>query len=141
MTERIWYRSGFKYQLAGDYVTQICVRPPRDVAADFVELTAEGWLTVKKGFAFDGPSVPEWIPMREDTRRMMMRGSCVHDALYELLRQGLIWDREGADNELRRMCLEDGLPADEAESVWRAVQAYGASAADPHHAQAAVSAP
>ena len=60
-----------------------------------------------------------------------MRGSLVHDALYQLMREGLLdlgW-RETADQELRRVCLEDGMSAIRAWWVYKAVRFGGESSA------------
>lgn len=144
MTERIWYRRiGSAYQLAGDAITQTSLRPAEEIHTDLISLTTGGLLTVRKYYCWDGASVPAIIPMNARTFKRIHRGSLYHDALYDLMRQGWLFepDREAADNELRRVCLEDGMPEEEAESVWRAVRDYGGPSADPHRAVAPVGAP
>lgn len=141
---RIWYRQGYRYQLAGDYVQRIRIRPADPIVTQFIELTSEGVLTVRKGYCWDGPSVPEpFATFGARGMAQLMRGSLVHDACYQLMREALLSERErlAADDELRRMCLEDGMTEDEAESVWRGVRDYGGRSADPHRAQAPVCAP
>jgi len=62
-----------------------------------------------------------------------MRGSLVHDAIYQLLRMQLIDIRyrlEG-DIELRRVCLEDGMCSFRAWYVYHSVRAFAAGSADP----------
>ena len=77
--KRISYRSGYKYQLAKNYVQQIKIKPAADITEpDFIKLTKDGTLTVKKGYAWDGPSGP--VP---DTKENL-RASLVHDALYHM---------------------------------------------------------
>ncbi len=59
----------------------------------------------EKVMHWDGPS-----GLTIDTPNFM-RGSLVHDTLYQLLRNELIeqkW-RDEADEELRRICREDGM--------------------------------
>ena len=54
--EYIFYKKGYKYQLDADYSTNIPVRPDSDINSDYIVLSSEGGLTIKKGYAWDGPS-------------------------------------------------------------------------------------
>ena len=76
----IKYRSDYKYQLASDYRIQIPIRPAADIDTEFIRLATDGELTVKKGYAWDGPSGPVI-----DTKKNL-RAALVHDALYQLMR-------------------------------------------------------
>ena len=123
----IKYRSGYKYQLVEEYQVKVSVLPKNDIKTDFIELSTEGMLIIKNGYAWDGPSGPTI-----DTPNFM-RGSLVHDALYQLLRNELIdekW-RDEADEELRRICCEDGMPKICARWVYIAVRKWGKVAASP----------
>ena len=71
----IAYNDGYKYQLKREYSQQIDIKPNRHVDMDFIILTMTGFLIIKKGYAWDGPSGPTI-----DTPNFM-RGSLVHDAL------------------------------------------------------------
>ena len=130
--EYIRYRSGYKYQLAKDYQVKVAIILEKDVPADdatkeFLELKRDGRLIVKTGYAWDGPSGPTI-----DTPSFM-RGSLVHDALYQLLRSGDIgqeW-RDEADEELRRICRKDGMSRLCSNWVHWAVRKFGKMAADP----------
>jgi hypothetical protein len=134
----IKYRSGYKYQLAEDYLVKVSVVPLQDIDTDYVGLTTQGMLLIKKGYAWDGPSGPTI-----DTKDFM-RGSLVHDALYQLMRNRHLsktrW-REEADNELKRMCLEDGMWSIRAAWVHRGVRVGGGPAADPAATKPVVIAP
>ena len=103
---RIHYRSGYKYQLLRDYTVAVAVYPKDNIATQFIELDADGMLIIKAYYAWDGPSGPTI-----DTKNFM-RGSLIHDALYQLMREEYIdgeqW-REQADRELRKSCREDGM--------------------------------
>ena len=126
--ECIAYKGGYKYQLKQDYSTEIGIRPTAPVDTEFLSLTAGGRLTVKKGYAWDGPSGPT-----VDTLNFM-RGSLVHDALYQLMREGhLDRDRhkEPADRLLQKMCREDGMTALRAWQVYQGVHLFGNPATDP----------
>ena len=93
-----------------------------------MDLTTEGWITIKKGYAWDGPSGPTI-----DTRNFM-RGSLIHDALYQLMRARKLdidEHRKPADELLRKMCREDRMSAIRAWWVYRGVRIGGKPAADP----------
>lgn len=101
----IRYRSGYKYQLVETYSIQTSILPRKIAHHGFIRLGRNGLLTVAAGYAWDGPSGPTI-----DTKNFL-RGSLVHDALYQLMREGLLdvgW-REDADSELVRICKEDGM--------------------------------
>ena len=117
----IRYRSGYKYQLVESHELIVGVTPTVDVETDYIDLAATGFLLIKKGYAWDGPSGPAI-----DTKNFM-RGSLVHDALYQLIRHehiGANW-RAQADLELKRICREDGMSRLRAWWVHRGVQWLG----------------
>ena len=126
--ECIAYKSGYKYQLKETYSVRIDIRPDAAVDAEYLALTAGGMLTVKKGYAWDGPSGPTIDTLN------FMRGSLVHDALYQLMRERHIDGaqyRETADRLLQAMCREDGMSAARAWLVYQGVRFGGGYSADP----------
>lgn len=127
---QICYRSGYKFQLVQEYTVEIPVTPDADVRTDYIHLDLDGQLVVKKGYAWDGPSGPTI-----DTRNFM-RGSLVHDALYQLMRQEEIskarWRNE-VDRILRTMCREDGMNAIRAWWVYLGVRKFGDPSASPEN--------
>lgn len=137
-TATIKYKKGYKYQLAEDYETEVGVKPGEDVETDFIYLTAAGKILIKKGYAWDGPSGPTI-----DTKNFM-RGSLVHDALYQLMRGEQLdrkTNRAKADDELKRMCLEDGMFKLRAWYVHRGVRIGAGPAADPYSKKETYEAP
>jgi hypothetical protein len=124
-TPCIRYRCGFKYQLVRDYRGELAlVRPAGDIVHEYIELTRDGLIYIRRGYAWDGPSGPTI-----DTKNFM-RGSLVHDALYQLIREGMLsidW-REAADQELRLICIEDGMSVPRAWWVYAGVRYGGAGA-------------
>jgi len=78
------YRGEYKYQLAKDEQFQTGFRPPVDIYTTRIWLTAKGLLTVLEGYAWDGVSGPVI------DRKTNMHGGLKHDALYELMRKGLL---------------------------------------------------
>lgn len=126
VTEQIAYRAGYKYQLDGQYLIATAIFPGVVIDHDFISLGTNGFLSIRAGYAWDGPSGPTI-----DTKNFM-RGSLVHDALYQLMRARLLdcgW-RETADNELRRICREDGMTWLRAWWVFRAVRLAGENSAE-----------
>ena len=96
----------YKYQLTADYIIQIDIKPAQNKEFEFLSLSSEGVLTIRKYYAWDGPSGPT-----RDTRNFM-RGSLVHDALYQLMRLSALdykVHRKRADEILKEICREDGM--------------------------------
>lgn len=125
--KQIAYREGYRYQLAEDYGMPIDIKPPAPISNRFVRLSADGWLSIRNDYAWDGPSGPAI-----DTPNFM-RGSLVHDALYQLMREGLLdrAHRARADEILQEICIEDGMSLARAWWVHLGVRLGGGPAADP----------
>ena len=136
--EYISYKKGYKYQIVEEYQEDIDILPLEDIDTDYIDLTAEGRLTLKSGYAWDGPSGPTF-----DTRNFM-RGSLVHDALYQLMREEKL-DRETyrkpADELLRLMCRQDGMWWLRAWWVYMGVRWGGDPSADPANKKTVIKAP
>jgi hypothetical protein len=128
---RIHYRNlwGYKYQLAVTYAVKIPIQPKTVlvIPGGWVSLTTEGVLRIEKGYCWDGPSGPTI-----DTRNFM-RGSLVHDALYQLMRLMLLNAsyRKAADELLRQHCIEDGMSRIRAAWLYRGLRMFAAFAAKP----------
>jgi len=120
-------RLKYKYILVDDcyYKTGVQVKKPGDY--NYLLITETGDLTVKKGYAWDGPSGPTI-----DTKNFM-RASLIHDALYQLMREKKIdqQQRLKADQVLRNICLECGMSRFRAWLVFNAVRFAGAKSARP----------
>ena len=131
------YTSGYKHQLFETDSTNIAIFPLLDIETPFISLTKTGKLTIEKGYASDGASGGAF-----DTKTIM-RGAFFHDALYQLLRLGLLPPiyRVEADEELRRICLEDGMWSVRAWWVYHAVRLGGGPSADPANKRKVFTAP
>jgi len=73
-----------------------------------------------------------------------MRGSLVHDALYQLMREDLLDNdttREPADRLLQSMCREDGMSAIRAWWVYHGLRIGGNPAANPDNQRPVTKAP
>lgn len=104
--DKIKYKDGYKHQLFEDYRLNVGIIPPKyPIDTPFIKLDMQGNLTIKAGYAWDGASGPTF-----DTPTCK-RGSLVHDALYQLMREEQIslTNRQKADQLLRDICIEDGM--------------------------------
>ena len=121
--ERICYRkiTQYKYQIHTSYQFRTNIQPAEAIHTDFVQLKKNGLLLISENYAWDGPSAPTI-----DTKTFM-RGSLVHDALYQLIRLGYLPEesRDQADLLLKKICLEDGMNPFRASYVYRAVHWFG----------------
>ena len=124
---QIAYTEGYKYQLAEDYHVVIDIRPHVPVSTRYIRLGQDGSLFIRQDYAWDGPSGPAI-----DTPNFM-RGSLVHDVLYQLIRAGLLDDsyRARADAILHEICREDGMSAIRAWWVHLGVRFGGSAAVRP----------
>ena len=124
--ECISYKKGYKYQLTESYSIKITIKPNAEIDFDYISLSKEGVMSIKKGYAWDGPSGPTIDTLN------FMRGSLVHDALYQLMREQILEKsihREPADKLLQKICKEDGMSLIRAWWVYYGVRVGGDSAA------------
>lgn len=121
--KRLAYKEGYKFQTAENYSVQTTILGVT-ASTSYAHLNTEGLLTIYAGYAWDGASGPAI-----DTPDFI-RGSCVHDVLYQLIWEGLIpiYYRKDADNILIRICKEDGMFAARRWWVKLAVNTFGARA-------------
>lgn len=128
MVRCIAYNDGYKYQLKQTHTVAIEIKPSKAIDIEYVALDCDGNLTMQKGYAWDGPSGPTLDTLS------FMRGSLVHDALYQLMREECLdrnLHREAADRVLQRICIEDGMCRIRAWWVYHAVRICANPAADP----------
>ncbi len=128
-------RRKYKYNLHSDFEfdADIQVNEDADIQVnedkdgELLSITKSGKLVIKKGYSWDGPSGPTI-----DTKNFM-QGSLVHDALYQLMREGVIaqHQRKRADEILREICIADKMSKLRAWYVYKAVRIGGASSAKP----------
>jgi hypothetical protein len=133
----IYYKKGYKYQLTTSYQVHVSIYPEKPIDTDYIKLSMNGILIIAKGYAWDGPSGPAI-----DTKNFM-RGSLVHDALYQLMRlEHLDRDyRQLADRILQRLCKEDGMSSIRAWIVYQSVRLFGDPSADPANKKPVINAP
>ena len=98
------YKGGYKYILEEREIFKVPWLRGYNLNLDYV-CVYNGLVIAKAGYAWDGASGPAI-----DTKTNM-RGSLIHDILYQLMREGLIpYElRKKADYLLRDTCREDGM--------------------------------
>ena len=131
------FRSDYKYQLVNNYEIyigkedpkiKIPIVPKSNILTHFIELDTDGNLLVKRDYAWDGPSGP----VKDSNENM--RASLIHDALYQLMRQGELSQkthRKGADQLFKDICKEDGVSVYLASIYYKALRKFGKPAASP----------
>ena len=134
---KIKFLKDIKYLLAETVSFQTDFRLVNSVHWRWLDMDANGLLTISAGYGWDGPSGPVI------DRPTNMRASLCHDALYQLMRQGELsqsnWRK--ADKEFAKILKEDGAwPM----TIWidmKGLAIAGGSAAKPKNARKCYSAP
>ena len=116
----------YKYVTAEDYRVKVALAflPYK---SEYLEIGMaaglENYLIIKKGYQWDGASGPAI-----DTKNFMI-ASLVHDALYQLIREGVIpaHKKEWADSTMKQLCVKAGMNKLRAWWLFRGVHRFGAS--------------
>lgn len=108
---------GYKYKLEED--VSLTLKYTIMIQHPFVR-TFGYELLIKAGYTWDGASY-----LTIDTKSSM-KGSLVHDALYQMMREGLLDRayRKYADELLRDICIEEGMWKWRAKMWYKAVQKH-----------------
>lgn len=118
----------YKYELTQTYEIRLAEFKWNLIHTKYFSNYGTGdYLTIRPGYKWDGPSGPT---IDTDT---FMRGSLVHDVLYQAIREGFLTlgHRKAADLILYRICREDGMSRIRANYVYYGVRAGGRSSAKP----------
>ena len=111
---------GYKYSLVDELTIRTNIKA-FIFQAPWYQLVPSGMLTIPAHYCWDGPTDPGI-----DTPNFMI-GSLVHDVLYQAMREGHLplTKRKAVDQELRRICLEQGMSKIRAWWVYRFVRVTG----------------
>lgn len=122
----IYYCDGYKFQLQADADFQTGITG-HEIDIQFILFAADGRMTVKRGYAWDGAT---GLPIQFDH---ILRASLCHDALYQLMREGLLdlRHRLKADRLFRAICIEDGMPRIMAAQAYALIRLIGERFAEP----------
>lgn len=125
----ISYTSGYKYQLMARYQIETGLIIKETITTPLLSLEDKGKLTIHRGYAWDGPSGPtiDW------PKGHVMRGALVHDALYQLMRQGQLaqYHRPAIDELMLQIMLKDGMWGWRAQAWYVSVRRVAGMAGDP----------
>lgn len=134
MKNYLAYKEGYKYVVEDTFFIQTSING-FSILTDYINLYRDGTLLIRKGYAWDGASGPAIDTLN------FRRGSLVHDALYQLIREDRLpfSYRKRADDELIRICKEDGMLMPRRWWVKLAVNTFGANAVE--HANPVLFAP
>lgn len=133
---KIGYCKGFKYQVARCYLIKTPIIG-HNVETPYLKLSPDGTLEIQKGYAWDGASGPTY------DSKCSIRGSLVHDALYQLIRLDLIGHKErpAVDQFFHDICVEDGMNKTRAAAWLWAVRKFGIFSAIPEAERPVLEAP
>lgn len=111
----------YQYELVEPftYFGQLCANGYNQ----YLKIDLKGTLSLDAGYRWDGAT-------RAIDTDTIIRGSLIHDGYYQLGREHMIRfrDRVLADQELYKVCLEDGMAWLRAQYIYWAVRLLGADA-------------
>ena len=118
---------------------QTNIIPSERLETRFITLDIDGRLFINGGYAWDGPT---GVPNMWGTR-WLIRPSLIHDALYQLLRYGLLSPeyRKAADVEFLEACYQDAKVDWLGDVAYWFVRKFGKVAADPKSKRKVLTAP
>ena len=103
ITQDTYYTTDYKYRTSESIAVLLPLLPEKELCSDakMISMLREGLLFISAGYSSDGPSGPTI-----DTKSFML-GAFVHDALYEMLRQGKFDSVEVKDHKGNILSHED----------------------------------
>lgn len=136
-SNKIVFCDGYKYQLRKPALFKTPIIIEKDIVTELVVLRRDGWLIIDKYFAWDGCSGPTW----DD--KTNMRACLAHDALYYLMRTGLldISYRDVVDQYLHDLMNKDGAIHLRSDYYQWAVQTFAKNCAKPGNGRREKTAP
>jgi hypothetical protein len=125
-------KDGYKYQLQDATIFSTGILN-RDISTDFIVLNRQGRLLLSKGYATDGITGISKYPWRKVLERdWLLYASFGHDALYQLMREGLLPKelKPLMDDLLVKWSLEAGAWKWQTDIVHGLVSMFGSNHAD-----------
>jgi hypothetical protein len=135
---QIHYTKGYKYQLKNTCIVTIpALKAYEGVYCRFIAIGRGGRVVIRAGYAWDGASGPTIDTLTS------MRCSLVHDALYQLIRMGLIHEtfKGLADELLCKIGIHDDMWKVRAHLWHKMVEEFGGSRAEKGNTRPIISAP
>ena len=123
----ILYKDGYRFQTCAEYQADTGIIPPTHIKTDWIELDIYGHLNLTKGYAWNGADFPA---INDKTN---IAASAEHDALYQLIRLGLLpmSYKELADRRLRLRMRKAGASVFRSTYYELSVMLGGGHAVDP----------
>ena len=117
---------GYKYKLEAD--EKILLSITADAYNGYISLD-KGILIIKKAYLWDGSSIPfkKYLGGLWDFDKYCKRASLVHDAISQLMREGLLSKdfKEYADGLYRDMCIKGGMRIGTANRRYKYLRKFG----------------
>lgn len=82
----------YKFRTLRDFEVASPIQPDEEVGNEYVRLRVDGTLWIRAGYAWDGCIIGSDTPLTA-------RASLVHDAFYQLIREGIIRIRKAPTND------------------------------------------
>lgn len=135
-TKGIKFKAGYKYQLVEEYRIRVNIPIKQSYDNGLLACDLLGNIIIRAGYAWDGATCAI------DTNNFM-RGSLIHDALYQLIREESIDGkyRTKCDDALDQILKEDGMSSMRRWYVQVGVKNFGGKAADPKNKRKVIQAP
>ncbi len=119
----------YKYQLAERLIHKVGLPDAIGLSGDFVRIE-NSELILRKYYAWDGSTVPmkKWLKIvgwKSD--KFCKKASVIHDALYQLMRAGLLDKdyKDIADQLYRGLCVKGGMSKWQANLRYWALNKFG----------------
>jgi len=120
----------YKYELLKNY--RVFVNIAGSINTKYLKLK-NGWLTLSKGYRWDGCSGPSWdgFILGKLVNSCSMRGGLVHDGLYQLFRMKKLSRklRKFADKLFYKILRADGMTLIRAKVYYYSVRGFAGYAA------------
>lgn len=133
------YKSGYKYVSQENESLKLTfdLKLDKPIVTDFIEISVDNIITIKKYYAWDGCSGPTW-----DTKSTMRAGK-FHDALYQLMRMDLVSRkfRKEIDEFFYQILIADGCWAIRAKYYYQGVRVGASFAAKKKNRRKIITAP
>ena len=104
MKDKSEYKTGYEHKTNCAWYFDTEVYPPETIETDLIRLTTKGSVRLRKHFSWNGANCcPEF--------KTSIRGSALHDALFQLLGSGLLdmkWLPQ-ANKEMLKTCKKSGM--------------------------------
>ena len=95
----------YKWETTEAYDIQTAIKPTETICFGYITLQTDGMLHLADGYKWDGASGPAFDTVS------FMEGSAVHDAIYRLMRKGMLsWKfKPKADKLMRQINKREGM--------------------------------